>query len=299
MLCVNFRIIYIFTHFYYKIYIFSGVDCTDTDNGAVCGRCPRYYDGDGRSCIMRRNPCESRPCDNGLQCVQTDDKPFFKCMSCPPGFTSNDGFNCVDIDECSTLRPCDPNVVCRNLSPGFRCDPCPSGFSGHYSEGFYMEAIVDHTFQKQRCEDIDECRDRTARCGNLALCRNTVGSYDCFCPPGYIKSNSSNDCVTIPGTCGDGIFCDKNAYCRHIGHRRYVCKCKVGWAGNGEICGTDRDLDDWPDYDLGCSHPKCRRDNCAGIPNSGQEDADNDGIGDVCDLGKLEICILKYQSEQC
>lgn len=57
----------------------------------------------------------------------------------------------------------------------------------------------------------------------------------------------------------------------------------MGWAGDGQTCGPDRDLDGWPDYDLGCEDPRCRQDNCVKTPNSGQEDSDNDNIGDACD----------------
>lgn len=42
-------------------------------------------------------------------------------------------------------------------------------------------------------------------------------------------------------------------------------------------------MDGWPDYDLGCSDMRCRKDNCVTVPNSGQEDADRNGIGDACD----------------
>lgn len=49
------------------------------------------------------------------------------------------------------------------------------------------------------------------------------------------------------------------------------------------MCGVDSDLDSWADQALPCPSSRCRKDNCPSTPNSGQEDADKDGIGDVCD----------------
>lgn len=97
-------------------------------------------------------------------------------------------------------------------------------------------------------------------------------------------------------------------------------QCNVGWAGNGNVCGPDTDIDGYPDQALPCMdnskhckqvgaapgpgagwappspphpHPRAGRasppprpglqDNCLLTPNSGQEDADNDGVGDQCD----------------
>lgn len=58
---------------------------------------------------------------------------------------------------------------------------------------------------------------------------------------------------------------------------------QTGWAGNGTVCGPDRDLDGYPDHEILCSEPQCAADNCPDVSNSGQEDADGDGIGDSCD----------------
>jgi thrombospondin 2/3/4/5 len=131
-----------------------------------------------------------------------------------------------------------------------------------------MEAIVDHTFQRQHCEDIDECLEG-ARCGYLGVCRNLIGGYECTCPANYVRANNTNDCVMASGTC-DGAVCPKTATCKHIVGRRWACKCRVGFAGDGQHCGNDRDLDGWPDTDLGCESIFCRQDNCPSIPNSGQ-----------------------------
>ena len=76
--------------------------------------------------------------------------------------------------------------------------------------------------------------------------------------------------------CPDGTIYDSNALCVLSDNYKYRCKCRVGWAGNGFICGRDRDLDSWPDQRLSCSELHCTRDNCPDLPNSGQEDADND-----------------------
>lgn len=43
-------------------------------------------------------------------------------------------------------------------------------------------------------------------------------------------------------------------------------------------------MDNVPDSDLNCMEESCKKDNCISVPNSGQEDSDNDGIGDACDF---------------
>ena len=74
--------------------------------------------------------------------------------------------------------------------------------------------------------------------------------------------------------------CSKSANCKDIAAGKFSCTCTAGYAGDGFHCGNDTDADGIPDYALLCSGRKsCKKDNCISIPNSGQEDADRDGIG--------------------
>lgn len=89
-------------------------------------------------------------------------------------------------------------------------------------------------------------------------------------------------------------------------HFQYHCVCRIGFGGDGFFCGTDSDLDGWSDHTLNCSDIRCKADNCVYVPNSGQEDADGDGIGDACDpdadndgiLNDPDNCPLIYNPDQ-
>lgn len=192
---------------------------------------------------------------------------------------------------------------CINLAPGFRCEPCPSGFDGIHVNGYYAESITQD-YNKQVCNDVDECALGMSNCGYNSICINSIGSFTCHCNKGFIL-NITSGCNAIPGMCPDGTVCDKNAVCRHLGASevfcftrflsihfsnwhwllQFRCVCKIGFGGDGHFCAPDSDLDGWPDHALNCTDIRCKSDNCLYVPNSGQEDSDGDMIGDACDPG--------------
>ncbi|CAL7945170.1 unnamed protein product [Xylocopa violacea] len=264
----------------------------DNDFGPVIPNMkPRRKGSEGRietvmdeekDCEKPKNICEFQPCFPEVQCYSIDEPPYFRCGCCPKGSSGN-GSICIDINECEVAHPCHPKVQCINLQPGFRCESCPLGYNGTTTEGIGLEDAIN---KKQRCEDINECEDNNGGCSPNVQCVNTEGSYKCAgCRPGFLE-NATGACNPDPkyNVCPNIItVCDRNADCIGINTDEYTCNCRVGWAGDGAICGVDSDSDGIPDEDLNCTDPHCRKDNCLNTPNSGQEDADNDGIGDVCD----------------
>nr|XP_025970928.1 thrombospondin-3 [Dromaius novaehollandiae] len=230
-----------------------------------------------------RSRCNPSPCFSGVDCMETYEYPGYRCGPCPPGLEGN-GTHCADIDECAHANPCFPGSKCINTAPGFRCEPCPRGYRGNTVSGVgadYARA------SKQVCTDIDECNDgNNGGCDPNSICTNTLGSYKCGpCKSGFV-GNQTTGC-TLQKSCSSPTSnpCDINGFCMFERNGEISCACNVGWAGNGNVCGRDTDLDGYPDEPLPCidNNKHCKQDNCRLTPNSGQEDADNDGIGDQCD----------------
>ncbi|KAK3525359.1 hypothetical protein QTP86_031090, partial [Hemibagrus guttatus] len=226
--------------------------------------------------------CQSKPCYDGVACVDVSEFPGYRCGSCPAGTTGN-GTHCQDIDECAE-QPCFSPHMCVNSVKGFHCEPCPLGFSGSELRGVGMEFAQNH---RQECVDIDECAAQTGACVPNSVCINTAGSFQCGqCKSGFV-GNQTSGCFLMR-TCDLLGYdpCDVKAHCvMERSSDSISCVCNVGFAGNGNICGVDSDLDGYPDEALPCidNDKHCRADNCGSTPNSGQEDTDGDGVGDQCD----------------
>ncbi|XP_036411081.1 thrombospondin-3a-like [Megalops cyprinoides] len=228
-----------------------------------------------------RSRCIPSPCYKGVPCMETFDYPGYRCGPCPEGMTGN-GTHCQDIDECALVQPCFSEAACVNTAKGFTCEPCPPGLSGPPLSGVGVEFAKS---RKQECTDIDECAEGGA-CVPNSVCINTVGSYKCGQCKGGFVGNQTVGCLPRRSCATLGFNpCDVNAHCVIERSGDVTCACNVGWAGNGNTCGPDTDIDGYPDHSLPCidNDKHCKPDNCIFTPNSGQEDADNDGIGDQCD----------------
>jgi len=207
-------------------------------------------------------------------------------LPCPPAGTPL-------LPQTPLLPPCPPS------QGSYKCGPCKSGFVGNQTAG---------------CVPQKSCSAPTSNPCDI----------NGFC---VFERNGDISCAVSGGPeDGEGGGCRRGqrSLPRFPAPDFFFLQCNVGWAGNGNVCGADTDLDGYPDEPLPCidnnKHCKqvgsrgaraaswsrgpgdpaagpcfgprllprlercpCPQDNCRLTPNSGQEDADNDGIGDQCD----------------
>ncbi|KAL6317008.1 hypothetical protein AAG906_026723 [Vitis piasezkii] len=79
-----------------------------------------------KTCHEAEMDAANYACKENTQCHDSTSGPGYGC-SCSDGYRGNPYLGCQDIDECSTLSPC--NGTCQNLPGTFNCS-CPKGYEG-------------------------------------------------------------------------------------------------------------------------------------------------------------------------
>uniref|UniRef100_A0A8C7TAX7 Thrombospondin-2 n=1 Tax=Oncorhynchus mykiss TaxID=8022 RepID=A0A8C7TAX7_ONCMY len=233
-------------------------------------------------------------------------EPQYGGKKCPGETNDSDACNKQEcpIDGCLS-NPCFGGVDCNSAPDGsWECGPCPLGFRGNGTH----------------CEDVNECdmvSDICFKAGGASRCINTDPGFHCLsCPPRYkgtqpfgmgVEAAKKNKQVCEPeNPCKDKTHnCHRSSECIYISHfsePMYKCECRIGYAGDGFICGEDSDLDGWPNQNLVCGANAtyhCKKDNCPNLPNSGQEDFDKDGQGDACDQDDDNDGIVDERQDNC
>ena len=203
-----------------------------------------------RKCI---NPCERSQCGPNSNCEVQDHTPFCRCFDKHVGNPSSP-LGCTKV-ECESNNDCSEDKVCQVANN--RCiDACTLVNCGKGTC-----SAVNHTpecrcepgfiFSVNQCVDIDECQNNP--CEPTALCTNTVGAYQCRCPPGTVadlngKCQPSDQCLSdnecpSTATCNNGKCqnpceipgsCGADAICTPVNHNP-MCSCPARTKGNPNV----------------------------------------------------------------
>ncbi|XP_034265503.1 hemicentin-1 isoform X1 [Pantherophis guttatus] len=190
--------------------------------------CPRgyRYQGVGRPCVDI-NECEQVPKPCAYQCANMPGS--FKCI-CPPGqHLLGDGKSCAGLERFPNYGTYYNSYNYAQYSP-MRDNYRPQQYIRHssnlyssYSEYRNSRIPIARTRRNVRepcpegyearnnkCIDIDECENRGV-CQHE--CRNTLGSYQCFCPSGYRIMPNGKTCQDVDECLEQNIYCGPNRMC--------------------------------------------------------------------------------------
>jgi len=199
--------------------------------------CPR-----GQACIgyQCKNPCEGTTCPGNTPCIVEDHKAV--CKFCPPGFTTDANYGCIQGVGCRSSSECPSKQACQNK----KCvNPCGLGQCGATQDC----EVANH---QARCIDVPRCECSSRRdclpgftcedceCVKIPDVDATVcdpEDGDCFeqctinsdCPEDKYCDRFKRKCLSVcPGFCGD------NTQCRYANHNP-ICSCKPGFDGNPDV----------------------------------------------------------------
>uniref|UniRef100_A0A480IDY9 Hemicentin-1 n=1 Tax=Sus scrofa TaxID=9823 RepID=A0A480IDY9_PIG len=201
--------------------------CENTRGSYRCV-CPRGYrsQGVGRPCIDI-NECEQVPKPCAYQCSNTPGS--FKCI-CPPGqHLLGDGKSCAGLERLPNYGTQYSSYNLARFSP-MRNNYQPqqhyrqySHLYSSYSEYRNSRTSISRTRRTSRktcpegseashdtCVDIDECENRDT-CQHE--CKNTFGSYQCICPPGYQLMLNGKTCQDVDECLEQNVRCGPNRMC--------------------------------------------------------------------------------------
>ncbi|XP_035291447.1 hemicentin-1 [Anguilla anguilla] len=188
--------------------------CQNTVGGYGCV-CPRGYRSQG----------VGRPCLDIDECTQVPSPCAHKCRNvpgsfrctCPPGTTLlGDGRSCAGLERgqapangtriLARLRPQLVSTLGRPVLSRLSVQPQQQGLSHGGRNG----CPLGYSRRDGACVDVDECLLRKP-CQHE--CRNTVGSFQCLCPPGYQLLPNGRSCKDIDECTEQGIQCGPNQMC--------------------------------------------------------------------------------------
>ncbi|KAK0067662.1 fibrillin-3, partial [Biomphalaria pfeifferi] len=250
--------------------------CNNIDGSYNCS----CYDGstlnsDNKNCTKAAG---STPCNCSDIC-KTDGT-----CACPSGYQlDSTKLKCQDVDECNNgNKPC--SQLCQNMIGGFKCS-CFNGFkldadgvsckkcsNPYYGKDCASQCvcnglgtcdnvkgcICNDGWTGTNCNnDVDECKAVLDACTGGQICVNTIGSYTCNCPSGYLKVNGS--CLDI-NECADVLThnCSLSVEDCVNNQGGFSCICRSGYARNAQnIC---EDIDECAKHTDNCEQ------RCENIP---------------------------------